>query len=616
MSFKRALILLSSLRRQFVHAGPRGGGRAQDGEPPSPRARRGGPRGRRRPDRRRRALDGARGRVRRHRPRPHAPGARRGRGLPAPARARCLVAGPHADRARRRRGSRRRPRRGRRRLPAEAVLLRRAPRPPARARSPRVRSSGRPCSRSATSGSTRRRGRSGAATTEIHAVGEGVRAARDVHAPPRAGALALQLLEHAWDYGYENRSNVVDVYVRYLREKVDRPFGRTTLETVRGVGLPAPRRGRVVSRLPVRIRLTLAFALAMAVVLAAVGAFLYVRLGDSLEEQLDESLAARAETLAALVRRTGGGRAARRRWTTKPSPRSSIRTARRSSPRRRLSERATAPGLLPPRDVEGHRRAGARLLVTPVGGGAASSSSAPRSRTGEEALDGLLAQLFVVGPLALLLTAVAGYALAAAALRPVEAMRRRADEVSSERPGQRLPLPAAQDEIHRLGETLNAMLARLEAGLARERRFVADASHELRTPLALLQTELELALRRPRSTEELEARCARPPRRSTGSSGSPRTCSCSPAWTRAASAAPFLDLVDRGLLDAVAARFEPRRGPTAAPSRSTRPTATRSSATASGWSRRSATSSTTPCGTAPARSASRPSRATGRSSCM
>jgi two-component system, OmpR family, response regulator len=45
-----------------------------------------------------------------------------------------------------------------------------------------------------------------------------------------------QLLEHCWDYGYENRSNVVDVYVRYLREKVDRPFGKDSIETVRGAG--------------------------------------------------------------------------------------------------------------------------------------------------------------------------------------------------------------------------------------------------------------------------------------------------------------------------------------------------------------------------------------------
>jgi two-component system OmpR family response regulator len=46
----------------------------------------------------------------------------------------------------------------------------------------------------------------------------------------------FDLLEHAWDYAYESRSNVVDVYVRYLREKIDRPFGRKSLETVRGAG--------------------------------------------------------------------------------------------------------------------------------------------------------------------------------------------------------------------------------------------------------------------------------------------------------------------------------------------------------------------------------------------
>jgi two-component system OmpR family response regulator len=52
-----------------------------------------------------------------------------------------------------------------------------------------------------------------------------------------------QLLEHCWDYAYENRSNVVDVYVRYLREKIDRPFGRTSIETVRGAGYRLKREG-------------------------------------------------------------------------------------------------------------------------------------------------------------------------------------------------------------------------------------------------------------------------------------------------------------------------------------------------------------------------------------
>jgi two-component system, OmpR family, response regulator len=45
-----------------------------------------------------------------------------------------------------------------------------------------------------------------------------------------------QLLDHAWDFAYESRSNIVDVYVRCLREKLDRPFGRNSLRTVRGVG--------------------------------------------------------------------------------------------------------------------------------------------------------------------------------------------------------------------------------------------------------------------------------------------------------------------------------------------------------------------------------------------
>ena len=91
-------------------------------------------------------------------------------------------------------------------------------------------------------------------------------------------------------------------------------------------------------------------------------------------------------------------------------------------------------------------------------------------------------------------------------------MRRRAAEISASEPGERLPVPEAGDELTRLGETLNAMLGRLEAALERERRFVDDASHELRTPLALHKTELELALRYARERGRSCAR--RSPRRS------------------------------------------------------------------------------------------------------
>ena len=273
------------------------------------------------------------------------------------------------------------------------------------------------------------------------------------------------------------------------------------------------------SRLPLRLRLTLAFALAMAVVLAAVGAFLYARVGTTLAEQLDQNLQTRAGALSALVHERGadleGGQLSADEgegFMQVLALDGTLLASSESLPEGPLlsedeAERARTGSFFLRRDpgpiVTDEP---ARLLVTSVATNqktlvlVVGASLEDRA----DALEGLLAQLLVVGPLALLLASIAGYFLAAAALRPVEVMRRRAAEVSSERPGQRLPLPNAKDEIRRLGETLNDMLGRLEAGLAHERRFVADASHELRTPLASLRTELELALRRPRSPQELE----------------------------------------------------------------------------------------------------------------
>jgi signal transduction histidine kinase len=104
-----------------------------------------------------------------------------------------------------------------------------------------------------------------------------------------------------------------------------------------------------------------------------------------------------------------------------------------------------------------------------------------------------------------LLALAAGYWVASRALRPVEAMRARAAGISGAPPGGRLPIPEAHDELRRLGETLNDMLARIDAAIAHERAFVDDASHELRTPLTILTTELELARRGSRTAEELRA---------------------------------------------------------------------------------------------------------------
>ncbi len=107
-----------------------------------------------------------------------------------------------------------------------------------------------------------------------------------------------------------------------------------------------------------------------------------------------------------------------------------------------------------------------------------------------------------------LVTAALAYVLAAAALRPVDRMRRRALEIRASSPGVRLPLPEADDEVRRLGETLNHTLDDLEASAERRRVFVAHASHELRTPLTRLRTNLELAGRPQRTTDELRTAIA------------------------------------------------------------------------------------------------------------
>jgi heavy metal sensor kinase len=274
-------------------------------------------------------------------------------------------------------------------------------------------------------------------------------------------------------------------------------------------------------RLPIRLRLTLAFALALAVVLAAVGAFLYLRLSSSLEEAVDEEIQARTAELTPRLARgdtdvTGGvgsdlvDRDERLVQVLAPNGRILDGTpgmraqallggadlARAASGELRWLERD---------DVSGFAGT-ARILATPVAGpeGTRILLVGTSLEDRDETVGGFLVALLLVGPAALLLASLLGYRLATAALRPVEEMRIEAEAISASEPGRRLPLPGSHDEVHRLGVTLNEMLERLESALERQRDFVADAGHELRTPLTVMKTELELALRQPRSRAELE----------------------------------------------------------------------------------------------------------------
>jgi two-component system OmpR family sensor kinase len=103
------------------------------------------------------------------------------------------------------------------------------------------------------------------------------------------------------------------------------------------------------------------------------------------------------------------------------------------------------------------------------------------------------AALIVGGLLALIAFAGASWLLATFALRPVSAMRRRAQSLSGTGEHDRLPVGSAGDELTALATTLNDFLDRVHDGTLRERRMVSDAAHELRTPLAALRTQLELA---------------------------------------------------------------------------------------------------------------------------
>jgi two-component system OmpR family sensor kinase len=265
--------------------------------------------------------------------------------------------------------------------------------------------------------------------------------------------------------------------------------------------------------LPIRLRLALVTAILVAALLTGLGALVYLRLEADLRAAVDDGLADRATELVAEhpVHQVleGGSQDIGDVFALIVDPSGKVIASTRDVDPDQIVDTRLIGGLTGSRSDErtiatDGEPVVVRLMATPDGTDRVVITGVAFDDQ-RDTLDALRDELLVALPIAAVLAFVVGWFLAGAALRPVERMRLEAEAISESEPERRLTVPPTRDELARLGGSLNRMLGRLEAGLKRERRFVDDASHELRTPLSNLQAELDLALRRDRTEDELLA---------------------------------------------------------------------------------------------------------------
>ncbi|MDH5563800.1 MAG: heavy metal sensor histidine kinase [Nitrospirota bacterium] len=277
----------------------------------------------------------------------------------------------------------------------------------------------------------------------------------------------------------------------------------------------------------IRVRLTLWYGSALALILLLFAVALYLVMSRALREQVDASL---NEAAAVAIRTLGEHRFGpflifedlsqdfpeialldKFFQIFGPAGQVTIQSSNIQSREIPLSQsafRASLDGESTFESVQFKKGVPLRLLSVPIRQGEqlvnilrVGTSLQPTDRM----LRRLLVGLYIASPVALLVSLLGGWFLAGRALRPVHAITQAARRIAAGDWSQRILTPHSNDEIGQLASTFNDMIGRLEVSFKQIRQFSADASHELRTPLTITKGETELALRRPRQSEDYRA---------------------------------------------------------------------------------------------------------------
>ncbi len=330
-----------------------------------------------------------------------------------------------------------------------------------------------------------------------------------------------QLLNGVWGYDFDPGSNVVDVYVGYLRAKLDEAPGPSVIQTVRGGGYrfaPAEAQARGWGgggrrRVSLRLRLTLWFLLGAAVLSIAAVGIIYVVQGHQVLQRLDDELRHRLEEYSSFV--------------ASSTDAAGLRTATEAYLSGEQSQVLRLGGIIlllvtdedaivsnssdvrleeihmPERGSDGHGKPVSvatpvgryRVVETPVLAGerevgrvrmAAPMGTLLVSRDRVVALVALLLAIGTVG------MGAGAWLVLGRALSPVKKITRAAASISREDLNRRINYVGRHDEIGELADTMDAMLERLEDAFKAQERFMSDVSHELRTPLTIAKGHIQV----------------------------------------------------------------------------------------------------------------------------